>query len=96
VFQFDGGDVILGSADDRFVELPPGGRREPLWYDRKGFFVVTLDRLAGEIVVRHYQRDYTPGHQMRGHSAEAIVLGLLREELISQYEQHRPLRQRRT
>jgi tetrahydromethanopterin S-methyltransferase subunit A len=67
-----------------FVQLAPGGKREPLWYDPKGFFVITLDRPAAEIVVRHYTRDYAPAHQMRGHSAEAIVLGLLREELVSQ------------
>lgn len=67
-----------------FVQLKPGGQREPLWYDPKGFFVITLDRPAGEIAVRHYTREYAPAHEMRGHSAEAIVLGLLREELVSQ------------
>jgi len=67
-----------------FTSIAPGGRREPLWYDPKGFFVVALDHAAGEIVIRHYARDYTPAHEMRAHSAEAIVLGLLREELVSQ------------
>jgi tetrahydromethanopterin S-methyltransferase subunit A len=70
--------------ESAFVPIAPGGRREPLWYDPKGFFVITLDRGAGEIVTRHFLRDYTPAHEMRGHSAEAIVLGLLREELVSQ------------
>jgi len=61
-----------------FTSVAPGGRREPLWYDPKGFFVIALDRGAEEIIVRHFQRDYAPAHEMRGHSAEAIVLGLLR------------------
>ena len=67
-----------------FTSIAPGGRREPLWYDPKGFFVIALDRGAEEIIVRHFQRDYAPAHEMRGHSAEAIVLGLLRESLVSQ------------
>jgi tetrahydromethanopterin S-methyltransferase subunit A len=71
-------------SDSPFIQLKPGGQREPLWYDPKGFFVITLDRPAGEIAVRHYTREYRPAHEMRGHSAEAIVLGLLREELVSQ------------
>jgi tetrahydromethanopterin S-methyltransferase subunit A len=67
-----------------FAWLAPGGRREALWYDPKGFFVIGLDRQEGQIVVRHYERDYTPAHEMRSHSAESIVLGLLREDLVSQ------------
>ena len=70
--------------EERFAKIAPGGRREPLWYDPKGFFVIGLDRDAGEIVVRHYERDYAPAHEMRGHATEQIVLGLLREELVSQ------------
>jgi tetrahydromethanopterin S-methyltransferase subunit A len=72
------------ASTGQFSSIAPGGRREPLWYDPKGFFVIAVDRPAGEIVVRHYTRDYGPAHEMRGHSAEAIVLGLLREELVSQ------------
>lgn len=67
-----------------FASIRPGGRREPLAYDPKGFFVITLDREAGEILCRHYQQDNTPAHEMRGHSAEAMLLGLLREELVTQ------------
>lgn len=67
-----------------FVRLKPGGHRQPLIYDPKGFYVITLDRKAGEIVVRHYTPDNAPAHEMRGRSAEAILLGLLREDLISQ------------
>jgi tetrahydromethanopterin S-methyltransferase subunit A len=72
------------SAPAPFVQLAPGGQRDPIWYDPKGFFVITVDRPAGEMVVRHYTREYAPAHEMRGHSGEAIVLGLLREELVSQ------------
>lgn len=67
-----------------FALLRPGGQRQPLAYDPKGFFVITLDRDAGEIVLRHYLPDNSPSHEMRGHSAEPMLLGLLREELVSQ------------
>ena len=72
------------AAQRSFTVIAPGGRREPLWYDPKGFFVISVDAPVSEIVVQHYERDYTPAHEMRGHSAESIVLGLLREELVSQ------------
>jgi tetrahydromethanopterin S-methyltransferase subunit A len=83
-FQLGRSVEAAGSAAPPFVQLAPGGKRDPIWYDPRGFFVITVDRPAGEIVVRHYTRDYTPAHEMRGHSGEAIVLGLLREELVSQ------------
>ncbi len=68
----------------RFVPIRPGGQRAPLVYDPKGFFVMTLDRATRQIVLRHYLPDNTPAHEMRGHTAEAMVLGLLREDLVSQ------------
>lgn len=46
--------------------------------------MISLDGHANEIVLRHYLPDNTPAHEMRGHSAEAMLLGLLRENLISQ------------
>jgi len=67
-----------------FALLRPGGQRQPLAYDPKGFFVITLDRDTGEIVLRHYLPDNSPAHEMRGRSAEPMLLGLLREELVSQ------------
>jgi len=67
-----------------FKKLRPGGHRESLAYDPAGFFIITLDRKAGEIVVRHYLTDNTPAHEMRGRRAGSIMLGLLREQLISQ------------
>lgn len=71
-------------SDRRFVAIRPGGVRQPLAYDSRGFFVVTLDRTAGEIVCRHYLPDNPPAHEMRGHSTEAMLLGLIREDLITQ------------
>ncbi len=70
--------------DERFVAIRPGGRRQPLAYDPKGFFIVSLDRNAKEMVIRHYLPDNTPAHEMRGRSAESMLLGLLREDLVSQ------------
>ena len=82
---FVGGRAPAGvGGGPEFRKVAPGGKRDPLWYDPKGFFVIALDRPAGEIVVHHFERDYTPAHEMRSHSAEAIVLGLLREDLVSQ------------
>lgn len=37
-----------------------------------------------EVVVHHYLADRTPSHEMRGRGAESMLLGLLREGLISQ------------
>jgi tetrahydromethanopterin S-methyltransferase subunit A len=73
-----------GQDAAQFTPIRPGGRREPLAYDPKGFFVITLDRPAREIVLRHYLPDTTPQHLMRGHSAEAMLLGLLRTDVVSQ------------
>ena len=72
------------SLQGQFKRLRPGGKREPLSYDPKGFFVITLHRAGKEVVVRHYLPDQTPVHEMRGRSAESLILGLLREDLISQ------------
>lgn len=81
VFAEGNDQLKTGSS---FKKLMPGGKRKPLSYDPNGFFVVTLDREADEIVVKHYLPDNTPAHEMRGRRAESILLGLLREELISQ------------
>jgi tetrahydromethanopterin S-methyltransferase subunit A len=55
-----------------------------LAYDPKGFFVIDLDRDRREIICRHFLPDNTPAHEMRGRSAETMLLGLLREGLVSQ------------
>jgi tetrahydromethanopterin S-methyltransferase subunit A len=67
-----------------FAPISPGGQREPLIYDPKGYFVITLDRSMGQIILRHYLPDHTPAHEMRGRTAETMLLGLIREGLISQ------------
>jgi tetrahydromethanopterin S-methyltransferase subunit A len=68
----------------RLAIIRPGGKREPLDYDPKGFFVIDVDRARREIVCRHFNADNTPAHEMCGRSAETMLLGLLREGLISQ------------
>ncbi len=75
---------LSAAMDKPFVRLKPGGHRQPLSYDPEGFFVITVDQKANEIIVRHYLPDNRPAHEMRGRSAEAILLGLIREDLISQ------------
>jgi tetrahydromethanopterin S-methyltransferase subunit A len=83
-FATESAAQALPDPQARFLPMRPGGQREPLIYDPKGYFVITLDRQAGQIVLRHYQPDHTPAHEMRGRSAESMVLGLLREGLVSQ------------
>lgn len=85
--RFDVTPSTLGSmplSSERFVSIRPGGKREPLQYDPKGYFVIKLDRQEEEIVVRHYRPDHSPAHEMRGRLAGPILLGLVREGLISQ------------
>jgi tetrahydromethanopterin S-methyltransferase subunit A len=80
------GDAAASAASSSptFTPLQPGGQREPLIYDPKGYFVISLNRAAGQIVLRHYLPDHTPAHEMRGRGAETMLLGLLREGLVSQ------------
>jgi hypothetical protein len=70
--------------EEQFTPIRPGGAREPLQYDPKGYFVITLDREQEEIINRHYLPDHTPAHEMRGRSAGSMLLGLLREGLVTQ------------
>ncbi|WP_051209393.1 DUF4346 domain-containing protein [Propionicicella superfundia] len=78
--------AVSGSVDAAtdYTPIRPGGRRQPLAYDPHGYFVITLDREAGRIVLRHHRADNSPAHEMRGRSAEAMLLGLLRDDLVSQ------------
>jgi tetrahydromethanopterin S-methyltransferase subunit A len=69
---------------EQFTSIQPGGQREPLQYDPKGYFVITLDRQAEQIVLRHYHSDHTSAHEMRGRSASSMFLGLIREGLVTQ------------
>jgi len=72
------------SNGDGFRPIQLGGHRQSLAYDPMGFFIITLDRQIGEILVHHYWSDHSPAHFVQGRNAEAILLALLREELISQ------------
>lgn len=67
-----------------FTPIAPAGSREPLRYDLKGYFVISLDRPADRIVVRHHLPDHAPAHEMRGRHGSSMLLGLLREGLVSQ------------
>jgi tetrahydromethanopterin S-methyltransferase subunit A len=71
-------------VEEQFTLIRPGGVRKPLQYDPKGYFVITLDREQEEIIIRHYLPDHTPAHEMRGRSAGSMLLGLLREGLVTQ------------
>jgi tetrahydromethanopterin S-methyltransferase subunit A len=84
--RFTAGDGSAGmpQAEEQFTPIRPGGMREPLQYDPKGYFVVTLDREQEQISIRHYLPDHTPAHEMRGRSAGPMLLGLLREGLVTQ------------
>ena len=87
-FTSDGADDTArfetAGTQTSFGPIRLGGTREPLTYDPKGFFVITVERAAREIVVRHYLTDNTPAHEARGRTPEAIYLALIREGLVSQ------------
>ena len=83
-WQEDGAPLTETNLQANFTPIKPGGQREPLIYDPKGYFVITLDRSAAQIILRHYLPDHTPAHEMRGRTAESMLLGLIREGLVSQ------------
>src|SRR5947207_14965510 len=69
---------------EEFVSIRPGGQREPLLYDPKGYFVITVEPEQKEILLRHYLPDHTPAHEMRGRGATSMLLGLLRDDLVTE------------
>jgi len=69
---------------EEFDSIRPGGQREPLLYDPKGYFVITIEPEKKEILLRHYLPDHTPAHEMRGRGATSMLLGLLRDGLVTQ------------
>jgi tetrahydromethanopterin S-methyltransferase subunit A len=83
-FAAGDGSAAVPQADEQFTLIRPGGTREPLQYDPKGYFVITLDREQEQISIRHYLPNHTPAHEMRGRTAGPMVLGLLREGLVTQ------------
>jgi hypothetical protein len=74
----------MSSSAEQFVSIRPGGVREPLQYDPMGYFVITLDREEEQITLRHYLPNHSPAHEMRGRVAGSMLLGLLREGLVTQ------------
>jgi tetrahydromethanopterin S-methyltransferase subunit A len=82
---FETGQVgsVTGKREE-FETIRPGGQREPLIYDPRGYFVISIEPEAGEIVLRHYLPDHTPAHEMRGRGATSMLLGLLRDGLVTQ------------
>ena len=67
-----------------FTPLKVGGRRIPLDYDEKGFFIITINQEKTEIIVKHYYKDNRPGHIIKGRSSESILLAILEKGLVSQ------------
>jgi tetrahydromethanopterin S-methyltransferase subunit A len=65
-----------------FVPLRPGGRRQHIRTTGEGFFVVSTDRGRRELLLRHYREDCVPAHEMRGHRAESMMLGIIDAGLI--------------
>lgn len=71
------------SEEESFIPLKTGGKRIPLDYDEKGFFVITTDLAKREITVKHYYKDNRPGFIIKGHSYESILLAILEKDLVS-------------
>src|SRR5712692_3184255 len=70
----------MSRHQEEFVSIRPGGQREPLLYDPKGYFVITIVTEQRENLLR----DYLPAHEMRGRGATSMLLGLLRDGLVTQ------------
>jgi tetrahydromethanopterin S-methyltransferase subunit A len=84
VFVTDQTKAIVSKGWEEFASIRPGGQREPLIYDPKGYFVITIEPEQKEILLRHYLPDHTPAHEMRGRGATSMLLGLLRDGLVTQ------------
>ncbi|MER8159920.1 hypothetical protein [Streptomyces sp. NPDC094472] len=73
-----GGDGVLGeelaASTPRLVPLAAVGRVRPIASAGAGCFVISLDRPAGRIVLRHYGDDLASGHELRSRSATALTL----------------------
>ncbi|MFB7476443.1 hypothetical protein [Kitasatospora sp. NPDC056184] len=81
------GDGPAGAEEGRrpvFRRLRPGGRRVGISRSLDGFVVIGLDRAAHRIVLRHYDSDLTPRHEMTGVRAESMLLGLLSAGVVAE------------
>ncbi len=74
----------LAASGVRLVRLPAGGRRSPISRFDGDFFVVSVDRAARQIVLQHYRSDLRTGHELRSHSAEALLHGAIRHGLLNE------------
>src|SRR3989475_7577069 len=83
-FKTDKTSTSRIAAGEAFTSIRPGGQREPLIYDPKGYIVISIDPDQKEIILRHYLPDHTPAHEMRGRGATSMLLGLLRDGLVTQ------------
>src|SRR5438093_3031077 len=83
-FKTDKTPASTAAAGEVFPSIRPGGQREPLLYDPKGYFVISIDPEQKEIVLWHYLPNHTPAHEMRGRGATSMLLGLLRDGLVTQ------------
>jgi tetrahydromethanopterin S-methyltransferase subunit A len=84
IFVTDQTKAIASKGGEEFASIRPGGQREPLIYDPKGYFVITIEPEQKEILLRHYLPNHTPAHEMRGRGATSMLLGLLRDGLVTQ------------
>src|SRR5467141_2659308 len=84
MFVTDQTKAASSRSQEEFVLIRPGGQREQLIYDPKGYFVITIEPEPKEILLRHYMPDHTPAHEMRGRGATSMLLGLLRDGLVTQ------------
>lgn len=78
--------AAAASCGPRVITLKPGGPRRPLATSGGGEFVITIDRESRALVLRHHGSDPRICHEMRSHSAEALVLGVIGHRLISPQE----------
>lgn len=76
--------IGIAPVTPTFKTILPGGQREPLQYDPKGYFVITVDVPGDQLIVRHFTPSHSLAHEMHGRSAGPMLLGLLREGLVTQ------------
>lgn len=67
----------LAASEPPLVRLPAVGRIRRATPAGAGCFVISLDRPAGKIVLRHYGDDLTRGHELCHHSATALTLAVI-------------------
>jgi tetrahydromethanopterin S-methyltransferase subunit A len=74
----------LAAGGPRTIRLAAGGRRTPIARTGKGYFVILIDAGTRRLVLRHYGPDFTVCREMTSHSAEALLLGAIRNGLLAE------------